>query len=123
MPGHEPDLAFLWDMLDAAQSIEAFVRGMSFDEFQADRRTYRAVERELEILGEAAKGVSAWRRGQPAEVPWTRIIGQRNLLAHQYGQIRYDVVWQTVTRDIPPLVQRLGQLVPSPQDVQDSPPP
>ena len=52
MPPDEADRAFLWDMLEAGRSIQTLVHGMSFEQFQADRRTdrrtYRAVERELE---------------------------------------------------------------------------
>jgi uncharacterized protein with HEPN domain len=71
----EADRAFLWDVLEAARSIQALVSGMAFEQFTADRRTYRAVERELEIMGEAARSISNGFRAAHPEVPWGGIIG------------------------------------------------
>ena len=121
MPPDDADHAFLWDMLEAAGSIEMLVAGISFEQFRADRRTYRAAERELEILGEAARNVSNSLRAAHPEIPWNSIIGQRNILAHEYGHIRYDLLWQTVTADIPALVAALKPLVPAPPDQEPEP--
>ncbi len=114
MPPDDADLAFLWDMLEAGRSIQALVAGMTFEQFEADRRTYRAVERELEIMGEAARQVSADFRAAHPEIAWRSIIGQRNVLAHDYGRIRYDLLWEAVTQDLPALVTCLVVLVPPP---------
>jgi uncharacterized protein with HEPN domain len=114
MPPSPADQAFLWDMLEAARSIRTLVAGMTFEQFQADRRTYRAVERELEIMGEAARGVSDATRAAHPGIPWISIIGQRNVLAHEYGRIRYDLLWETVTHRLPELVSQLEGLLPPP---------
>ncbi len=113
MQPDEADRAFLWDVLDAARSIQALVSSMTFEQFRGDRRTYRAVERELEIMGEAARSVSSSLRAAHPEIPWVGIIGQRNVLAHQYGRIRYDVLWETITGSLPTLIRQLGALSPS----------
>ncbi len=110
----DADRAFLWDMLEAARGVSTLVAGMTFEQFRTDRRTYRAVERELEILGEAARNVSAETRSAHPEIPWTSIIGQRNVLAHEYGQIRYDLLWDAVTRSLPTLIGQLEALLPPP---------
>ena len=52
------DMAYLWDMLDAARAVGGFIGAMRFDEFLDDRKTRNAVERNLEILGEAARRIS-----------------------------------------------------------------
>ncbi len=114
MPPSDADQAFLWDMLEAARSIQTLVAGLVFEQFAADRRTFRAVERELEILGEAARNVSDALRAAHPEIRWTSIIGQRNVLAHKYGGIRYDLLWETVTRSLPALVHQLEKLLPPP---------
>ncbi|MGA2616624.1 MAG: DUF86 domain-containing protein [Thermoguttaceae bacterium] len=114
MPRDDADHAFLWDMIEAARSIEMLVSGISFEQFRADRRTYRAVERELEILGEAAKKVSQPFRAAHPEIPWNSIIGQRNILAHEYGNIRYDLLWETVVQSLPTLIGQLNNLMPAP---------
>jgi len=106
------DLSYLWDMLTAAQAAQSFVQGMSLDAYLADSKTQSAVERKLEIIGEAAKKVSpAWRASQP-EIPWREIIGQRNILAHDYGSVESDLVWETATAHLPALVERLRQILP-----------
>ncbi len=78
------DPAYLWDMLEAARTVRGLVEGFTFHSDSLDRKTRLAVERALEILGEAARRVSdAFQQAYP-EIPWQGIIGQRNVLAHEY---------------------------------------
>ncbi len=71
-----------------------------------------AVERAMEITGEAAARVSAEFRAAHPEVPWRAIIGQRNVLAHKYGEIEQDRIWTVATTDIPHLIGQLEPLIP-----------
>jgi uncharacterized protein with HEPN domain len=122
MPPNDPDQAFLWDMLESGRSIQTLVSGMTFEQFQADRRTYRAVERELEIMGEAARNVSNPLRAAHPEIRWNSIIGQRNVLAHEYGRIRYDLLWQVIAQSLPALINELERILPpSPPDPEPEP--
>ncbi len=71
-----------------------------------------AVERKLEIIGEAARGVSDdFRRDHP-EVPWRGIIGQRHFLAHEYGEVRQEKLWRVATTRISELIEQLEKLIP-----------
>ena len=98
------DLAYLWDMLSAAREIAAFTQGVSWAEFEENRQLRYAVERLLLIIGEAANHVSEeFQPGHP-EIPWLLIIGQRHVLAHDYGEILVERVWLTATRNIPELI-------------------
>ena len=81
------DAAYLWDMLDAARAIQQFVGSRSFEHYQAVRMLRGAVERHIEIIGEAANRVSRACRSAHPEIPWQRIIAQRKVLAHEYGEI------------------------------------
>ena len=79
------DAAYLWDMLEAAHSVRDFVKDVTAEEFLEDRMIQAAVEREVEIIGEAARRISdAFKEAHP-EVPWRNIVGMRNLLAHEFG--------------------------------------
>jgi uncharacterized protein with HEPN domain len=104
------DAARMWDMLDAARAILEFTHGLRFESSVADRKTRNAVERCLEILGEAARGVSASVRDRYPDIQWRAMIALRNLLAHEYGDIRFEVLWTIITRELPPLIQRLVEI-------------
>jgi len=105
------DTAYLWDMLDAAQTIVKLTAKMSLPAYEEDRRTQLAIERALEIIGEAAGKVSKSFCEQHSEIPWRQIIGQRNVLIHEYGQIKHDRIWKVVKENIPQLIDTLKPMV------------
>lgn len=73
-----------------------------------------AVERCVEIIGEAARNISAPFKGAHPEIPWRLIIAQRNVLAHEYGEVKQDRMWSLAQNHIPILVAQLEPLLPSP---------
>jgi uncharacterized protein with HEPN domain len=114
MRPEEMDAARLWDMLVYAREIEERASGISAVAFAADVDRRLATERRLEIIGEAARHVSrAFQEAHP-EVPWRSIIGLRNVLAHEYGEVREGRLLQIVRHNIPDLVRLLTPLVPPP---------
>lgn len=104
--------AHLWDAAEAAQLICEFTRRKTLMTFGSDVLVRSAVERQLEILGEA---LNRLRRGDPdtsMRVPdLDKIVGMRNIIAHEYGTIDYEIVWSAVTTSIPPLIPILRELV------------
>lgn len=113
------DPALLSDMLDSARATVKMVTGMRYAEYVADRRTRRAVEREVEIIGEAARNVSQAFQDAHPEVPWRKIVAQRHVLAHEYGEILDEVLWKVATVYVPELVGLLEPLIPPlPPDVK-----
>ena len=70
------DPAYLWDMLDAAKAITVFVSNRTFHDYQKDRMLRNAIERNMEIIGEAANRVSDIFQKSHSEIPWKSIIGQ-----------------------------------------------
>jgi uncharacterized protein with HEPN domain len=108
----ERDAAYLWDMLDSARSACEFAAGVRFDTYQRDRKLQLAVERAVEIIGEAARRVSEEFRTAHPEIPWRSMIGQRNILAHEYGEIKHERMWLLVTDHLPALISELEKLVP-----------
>ena len=112
MPLDERDKAYLWDMLDAALAVESFVRGKTYEEYLSNRMMRGAVERHIEIIGEAARRVSvATRQAHPA-IPWRAIVGQRNVLAHEYDEVLHEAVWGIATKGIPELIAALRTILP-----------
>jgi uncharacterized protein with HEPN domain len=112
MPPNEHDLAYLWDMLDAARQIQDFIRGVSFSKYCANKLIQSAVERQLEILGEAARRVSLEFQEAHPEIPWRPVVGLRNVLAHEYGDIKADRIWRIASVDVADLIKKLQPLIP-----------
>jgi len=111
------DVKYLWDMLDAARRVARYVEGFDEIAFQADDRTQGAVERRVEVIGEAARNVSeATRRALPA-LAWKAIVGTRHILAHEYGEIDQSQMWRIATLHVPALIAQLDLVL------RDHPPP
>lgn len=97
--------ARVWDADQAARAIAGFVEGRTQGEFLDDLLLRSAVERQLEILGEALKRLRKDDPATAARVPEAdRVIGMRNAIAHEYGEIDYGVVWSAITTRLPGLV-------------------
>ena len=112
MRPEERDNAYLWDMLQAARDILEFTTNADFHAFSEDRRTRFAVERQLLVIGEAAAHISESFKEQHSDIPWAAIVGQRNVLAHDYGEILVERIWLVAQRNIPELEKRLSTLLP-----------
>lgn len=101
---------YISDMLDFAQAVYEYCQGMDQPDFVADRRTYDATLRNLELIGEAATHIPNSIREQHRDIPWRQIIATRNRLIHGYLGIDNDTIWSIVADDIPSLVQALQSL-------------
>jgi uncharacterized protein with HEPN domain len=97
---------------DAAKAVREFVLSRSYKDYQMDRMLRSAVERNIEIIGEAARHVSdAYKQAHP-EILWKSIIGQRNILAHEYGEVKHERIWAVASGRIPELIIHLEKLIP-----------
>jgi len=112
MPPEERDNAYLWDMLDAALAIEEFVSGRTYKDYLSNRMMRGAVERNVEVIGEAARRVSETTKQSYPEIPWRAIVGQRNVLAHEYDEVLHEAVWAVATRRIPALIVAIRRILP-----------
>ncbi len=112
MQPEDRDIAFLWDILEAAKDIHDFVKNTNLKAFSSDKKTRYAVERQLLVIGEAAKRVSESYKQKHGEIPWKSMAGLRNILAHEYGEILVERIWLISTENIPDLIEVLDPLVP-----------
>ena len=111
MRPEDKDPAYLWDMRQAASEVITILKNHDLQKFLSNRVVVLAVERSIEIVGEAARCLStAFQKAHP-EIPWREIIGQRNILAHEYGQIDHEILYKTVIEDIPVLVKQLDNIL------------
>ena len=97
-------------MLDAIASIGSF-KVKNYESFLADEKTQDAVMYNLIILGEAANSISEDFRLQHPEIPWPSIIGTRNIIVHGYNQVKLQIVWDILERDLLLLEENLRKLI------------
>jgi len=103
---------YLKDIVAAMESIEEFIAGMDFEQFQADDKTASAVMRKLEIIGEAVKQIPSEVREENSQVPWREMAGMRDKLIHFYFGVDYSLVWRAITERLPEIrrdIQRILQ--------------
>lgn len=96
---------YLQEIKECAVRVIAYSNGMSKEDFETSGMAYDAVLRNLEIIGEAAKGLPLEVRNLAPEVPWRMICGFRDHLAHAYFGLDNDTVWEVVSQEVPALVQ------------------
>jgi uncharacterized protein with HEPN domain len=106
-----PDAIRVKHMRDAAEEALAFAAGRNRADLDRDRKLVLALIKLVEIIGEAAAKVSPETRLKHAALPWDAVVATRNRLIHGYFDINLDIVWDTVTVDLPPLVAELRKAV------------
>jgi uncharacterized protein with HEPN domain len=96
---------------NAARQAVGFSQGRARSDLEYDQLLARGLVRLLEVVGEAASGISdATKRVHP-QVPWPEIIATRNRLIHGYFDVDLDIVWSIVTQDLPALVRELEAIL------------
>jgi uncharacterized protein with HEPN domain len=98
-----PEKLYLTDIVDAAQSIEKFLMGQDFEEFERNEMMNSAVLQKLTVIGEAAAHLPKEFTNRYPEVPWLDIVSFRNIAVHEYFAVRWDIVWVAATEEVPVL--------------------
>lgn len=98
------------DILDAMDRIASYIEGMSYESFLADRKTQDAVIRNVEIIGEAARSLPEDFTQRHEDIPWSDLVGMRNVLVHQYFGILPEVVWDVIKNELPVLREQIASL-------------
>ena len=105
---------YLGHMQVAASDACSFVEGLGQADFHDDKRTQSAVVMSLIVIGEAATKVMDQFPEFAAkhnEISWRSMRGMRNRIAHGYFLLRFDVIWDTVSIDLPVLIERLNTIL------------
>lgn len=104
------DRVYLLHIRDAIRQVVEYT-AIRKEEFCADRKTQDAVVRNLEIIGEATKRLSASLKSAHPDVPWKPIAGMRDKLIHDYFGVNVELVWEVVERDLPSLYEKVNKLL------------
>ena len=97
-------------MLDHSREAVAMAQGKTRQDLDRDRKLNLSLVRLLEIVGEAANRIPKQERDRYPDIPWSEIVGLRNRLIHGYDEVDFDILWQIVTQDLPPLVTALENI-------------
>jgi uncharacterized protein with HEPN domain len=102
---------YLEDVRDAVEKIRNYTAGYSFESFAKDSKTFDAVVRNLEVIGEAIKNVPPTIRDAHPAVDWHKITGLRDILIHEYFGVDREIIWDVIQNKLPELERQVRQLL------------
>ena len=108
---NKDDATHLRHMLDAIEQLERYTRGMSESEFTSRPMVQDAVARQIDVVCEAAKNVSAEFQDLHPKLPWVKIIGIHNRIVSEDFKLDLAAVWNTTQDDLPLLKQTIRKLL------------
>jgi uncharacterized protein with HEPN domain len=102
---------YIEDMLASIEHISTFIQTINEEQFSRDIQLQDAVIRRLGIIGEAAARLTNEIREKAQKIPWKSIVGLRNIVIHEYSNIKLGEVWDVVQNDLPSLKDELKKLL------------
>ena len=102
---------YMEDILAAAEKVIRYTTGLSPENFVQDEKTFDAVIRNLEIIGEAVKNIPDDVRKQFPDIEWKKIAGLRDILIHEYFGIDVEIVWDVITNKLPSLKRDVREIL------------
>jgi len=102
---------YLNDILENIQRIEASTKNLTKDSFDKDIDIQDAILRRIEIIGEAVKQMPQEFKDTHIEIPWRKIAGTRDIFIHTYMEVNFDLVWNIIQHDLPPLKEQVKKLL------------
>ena len=105
------DRDYLNDIREAIQRISTYTAGLTYEEFMKDIKTQDAVVRNLEIIGEATKNLSAGLKKSYPKIPWKDLMGMRDKMIHHYFGINYEIVWTIAREELASFLPQIDEIV------------
>ena len=99
------------DIMEAIARIRSYTSGMSIQSFVNDAKTFDAVVRNLEIIGEATKKVPEHLRTQNSDIDWKKIASLRDILIHEYFGIDTEIIWDIIQSKLPILEKQVSRML------------
>ena len=106
------DSASVNDAYNAGKNVLAYAGDLTKAELKADEIRMSAIIYQIIIIGEATTRLSSEFREKYPDVPWKRMVGMRNILAHQYDKVEFEALWNVVHIGVPDILAKLEPLVP-----------
>ena len=106
------NFVYVGHMIDMARKALKFVEGKNRKDFDADEQLRLSLTHLIQVIGEAARHLSDDFYQKYPQIPWPSIVGMRHKVVHDYMNIDEDLVWETVTHELPELIQQLEKIMP-----------
>jgi uncharacterized protein with HEPN domain len=106
------ELVYVGHMLDKALEALSLARGKTRQDYDSDSALRLALTHLIQVIGEAARRVSVQFRERNPQIPWEAIAGMRSKIVHDYMNVDEDIVWDSVTQELQPLIDELRKIVP-----------
>ena len=110
MSSRDPRVRLL-HMRDHAKKALEMTQGRDRSELEENEMLSFALARLVELIGEAANQVEKETRARHPQIPWSRIIGMRHRLIHEYDKMDQDILWDTIKHDLPALIAELDKIL------------
>jgi uncharacterized protein with HEPN domain len=104
-------LFYLEDMLESMRRIRKYTADLSYEAFRESDLRIDAVVRNFEIIGEASNKIPEGITRKYPELPWKKMYGLRNLIAHEYFGIDYENIWKIISDELPKNIQDLESVI------------
>ena len=98
---------YLTDIQECCEKVLRYTEGYTLKKLVHDDRTFDAILRNLEIIGEAVKHISDESKAQYPKIKWRKIGDFRNIVAHEYFGVSDEIVWDVIENEIPPLLEQV----------------
>ena len=105
------DIDYLRDIVEYAERSISFCAALDLASFEKDTKTFFAVAYCIQTIGEASTHVSPETKQKLKHIPWKEMKAMRNILVHAYHNADYEVIWSTVTEDLPALIKEIKILL------------
>ncbi len=106
------DDASLLDVQIAGKKVVSFAAGLDLEELEADEMRMSAIIYQIIIIGEATRRLSDEIKEEHPEIPWRKMLGMRNILAHQYDRVSVKTLWNVIHQSIPEMLEKIEPLMP-----------
>lgn len=107
MKPERDDFVYISHIIESIESIQSFVKNVSYEEFKNNDMMLSAVIRKFEVMGEATGNISNELKSKYIEIEWRDLKGFRNHLIHQYFGVDIETLWNTIEDNIEPLKEKL----------------
>lgn len=111
MPKKKDYSIYLEDILDSINIIQSAVQGLSIEDMIDNKILYAGIERHFEIIGEAANRIPREIQDKHQEIPWSKLVGMRNFIIHEYEKVLPEIIWYAIEENLPTLKSSILELI------------